>query len=205
MDILTQVRKLLNYTVHNWPRYWGPIITVISTVAYHLGSIYLGYPPNAVWIATFVILGTFTSGLRGGLTAALWGSAYVIYAIDDFGGVVQIIPFLFLYAAIIGWQTRRLRRSILDEIGARSLARANQYKADIFDSVTNGNVRIFRAALDVLDGLRLGWDTIPDSTRQQMVMEARAKLADLITLARGFEEMARQRGYVEIHEQDETL
>lgn len=189
-------------SVINWPKFVGPLVTVTFTIAYHFGSLVFGYPVNAVWIITFVILGTFTSGLRGGLIAATWGSAYVIYAIDDFSRVSQIIPFLFIYAGIVGWQTRRLRRSVIAEIEARRVTELSRMKAEIFDGLTNGNIRIFLAALDVLDGLRLGWEQIPDETRQKMVMEARGRLADLITLAKGFEEMARQRGYVIEHERN---
>lgn len=201
MSILTLVRGLFQLSVINWPKFVGPLATVLFTIVYHFGSLAFGYPVNTVWIATFVILGTFTSGLRGGLAAALWGSAYVIYAIDDFGRVSQIVPFLFLYAGIVGWQTRRLRQSVIAEIEARQVSELSRMKAEIFDGLTNGNVRIFMSALEVLDSLRLGWDQIPDETRQKMVMEARGRLADLITLAKGFEEMARQRGYVVEHEQ----
>lgn len=201
MVILTQVtRKLEMYRILNRSRLWGPLGTVVFTMVYHYGVVQGWYEVSLALIFLFVAAGAFVSGLRGGLAAAVWGSTYGWYVMLPGSRLAQTIVGMFALAALVGYGTRRLRRSILDEMGARSLARANQDKADIFDSITNGNVRIFRAALDVLDGLRLGWDTIPDETRQRMVAEARAKLADLVTLAKGFEEMARQRGYVEDHE-----
>lgn len=173
---------------------------MVFTIIYHYGVIQGWYEVSLALIFLFVAGGAFVSGLRGGFGAAVWGSAYGWYVMLPGNRLAQTIIGMILLAGLVGYGTRRLRRSILDEVMARRVAEKNRTKAEIFDGLTNGNVRIFLGALDILDGLRLGWEQIPDETRQKMVTEARAKLADLVTLAKGFEEMARQRGYVEEHE-----
>ena len=201
MVILTQVvRKLEMYRILNRSRLWGPLGTVVFTMVYHYGVVQGWYEVSLALIFLFVAAGAFVSGLRGGLAAAVWGSAYGWYVMLPGSRLAENIIGMIFLAGLVGYGTRRLRRSIIDEVMARRVAEKNRTKAEIFDSLTNGNIRIFLAALDVLDGLRLGWEQIPDETRQKMVTEARAKLADLVTLAKGFEEMARQRGYVEEHE-----
>lgn len=201
MVILTQViRKLEMYRILNRSRLWGPLGTVVFTMVYHYGVVQGWYEVSLALIFLFVAAGAFVSGLRGGLAAAVWGSAYGWYVMLPGSRLAQTIIGMILLAGLVGYGTRRLRRSVVNEFMSRELARANQIKADIFDSMTNGNVDIFKRYLSTLDNLVDGWQTLPDANKLEAVKTARGGIADLITLARGFEEMAKQRGYVIEHE-----
>ena len=176
------------------PRYWGPVATVAFTVLYHLGSMAFGYSPAVAPLTIFLAIGSIT-GLRSGLICAAWVSGYAYYAIDDTSRVIQIVIGVFGIAAIVGLQTRALRKAVIEAKAEHTRADLNQQKADIVDSV-NGNVQLALKAIDLLDSLRFAWDAIADSERLRMVEQARAKLADLVTLARGFRQMAKERGFV---------
>ncbi len=95
-------------------------------------------------------------------------------------------------AAIIGLETRALRAALAEAKTNQIRADVNQEKADIVDSF-NGNVKLALQAIDVLDSLRFGWEAIPDAARYGMVERVRGKIADQVTLARSFREMAHDR------------
>lgn len=111
MSILTQVRGKLKKLdrLLTVPKFYGPLATVVFTVLYHLGAMYLGYSISLTWITCFVVLGTFLSGLRGGAVAALWAMAYALYAVD-FNRAIQAVFGLSLIVFIVGWQTQKLRQ-----------------------------------------------------------------------------------------------
>lgn len=196
MPILANVKEKINALKElvALPRYLGPVATVAFTIVYHLGSLAFGYSPAVMPLAIFLAIGSIT-GLRSGLICAAWISGYAYYAIDDTSRVIQIIIGVFAIAAIVGLQTRALRKSIGETKTEQTRADLNQHKADIVDSF-NGNVQLALKAIDLLDSLRFAWDAISDNERLKMVETARAKLADLVTLARGFRQMARERGFV---------
>ena len=138
-------------------------------------------------LVVFLALGSL-SGLWAGLICAAWITGYAVYAIDDTSRVIQIAFGAVSVALIIGWQTRALRQALVE-------AQANRVKADIVDNF-NGNVGLALGAIDILDSLRFGWAEIPDAVRYGMVERARGKIADQVTLARSFREMAADRGFV---------
>lgn len=182
-------------------RVWGPLVTVVFTICYHFGVIQGRYEVSLSLIFLFVAAGAFVSGLRGGIVAAMWGSAYGWYVMIPSSRLAQTIVGMFALAALVGYGTRRLRLEIETSFKAKQLAAENRLKAEIFDGMTNGNIRIFQRYLKTLDDLRDGWDSIPDNAKLEMVNQARGGIADLITLGDGFKEMARQRGYVIGHDE----
>jgi hypothetical protein len=189
-DKINTVKQLVHI-----PRYWGPVSTVAFTVIYHLGSVAFGYSITGAWLWLFMIIGS-VGGLRAGLICAGFISAYSFYAFpDDLSRVIQVAAASFLAVLIVGMETRALRRSVADETTQRKRADDNQSKADIVDSV-NGNLKLALGAIDILDSLRFGWDSIEDKNRLAMVEQARGKLADQVTLHRSFRQMARERGFV---------
>ena len=65
----------------------------------------------------------------------------------------------------------------------------SQTHTAIDDSFETG-LRLAMEAIDILDTLRLGWGAIPDRAKLKLVEQARAKLADLVTLKRSFRQLA---------------
>lgn len=181
------------------PRFWGPLFTIIFTLAYHAGSLYFHYSITLIWIMVFVVWGTFASGLRGGLIAAAWGILYALYAIpmtDQLNRAIQVSIGIIMVAGLVGWQTRSLRRSLAKTQAALLLAEKNQVKANLVDSA-NGNIEKLRTALKMLDDLLMGWDVLDDNSRRGLIIDIRAHLATLILLVFGWRKLAEAKRYAE--------
>lgn len=186
--------KLLNVS-----RFWGPLGTVAFTVIYHYGVIQGWYEVSLALICLFVAGGAFASGLRGGLGAAAWGSAYGYYVMLPNSRWAQTVVGMFLLAALMGYGTSRLRRTMVAEFEARQQAELNKAKAEIFDNMMNGSVAIFKRYLKTTEQLTNGWETIPNDEKLKMAQSLRGNVSDMIILAKGFEYLAKQRGFVIEH------
>ena len=200
--ILVKKLKLLNCLMNKIferSRLWGPLLTVAFTCAYHYGVMRGWYEVSLALIFLFVAAGAFVSGLRGGLFAGVWGAAYGWYVMLPSSRLLQTVAGMVLLALLVGYSTRRLRRSVIAEIEARRVAELARVKAEIFDSLTNGNVAIFKRYLKTTDQLIDGWDVIPDEEKLKIVQSLRGNVSDLTTLAKGFDYLAKQRGFVIEH------
>ena len=202
MVILTQwLKKLKSFMgkILNRSRLWGPLLTVVFTCAYHYGVTRGWYEVSLALIFLFVAAGAFVSGLRGGLAAGAWGSVYGWYVMLPGSRLAQTIIGMVLLALMVGYSTRRLRLAVIAEIEARRVAELARVKAEIFDSLTNGNVAIFKRYLKTTDQLIDGWSALPDDEKLKMVQSLRGNMSDLTTLAKGFDYLAKQRGFVIEH------
>lgn len=171
-------------------RFWGPLGTVVFTLIYHYGVMQGWYEISLGLIFLFVIAGAFVSGLWGGLGAAAWGTAYALYVMLPSTRLYQTMIGMILAAVLVGYGTRRLRQVILAEIEARQQIEQNRIKQEMLDSA-DSILRVFGEVLDITNSLRLGWGVIPDASRFGMLERAHGKLANLITLSKGFEQMAK--------------
>lgn len=108
------------------PRAWGPLVTVIFTVIYHLLAMFFGFSIAVMPLTVFLAAGTFIGGLRAGLICALWISLYAYLFIPDSTRVIQIAIGCLGLAIIIGWLRRRERQ--LENISRAILANGNIQK-----------------------------------------------------------------------------
>lgn len=125
--IIPQKLKMLK-RILNIPYFWGPVFTVIFTVAYHYTALYFGFSIVTGWIWLLVIVGGFVGGLWAGLLCATWSAAYTLYALGgDPARQVQGIIIAYLMVFLVGWQTRRLRQIYKE---ADELFNGNKIKLD---------------------------------------------------------------------------
>lgn len=104
--------KLHNVTrLLDVPKFWGPLATIVFTVAYHFGSMVFGYAIAVGWLWLFMITGAFVGGLRAALICAAWVGMYAYYVApaDDLTRMAQQVIISFLMAFLVGWLRRRER------------------------------------------------------------------------------------------------
>lgn len=107
LTFLTKMSKLLTI-----PRFYGPLATVAFTVAYHAIVDYFGLSISLGWLYFFMVAGSFIGGRRAGLVAAAWISLYAYYVMPPGDWIItaQRVITSFATAALVGWQTHRLRQ-----------------------------------------------------------------------------------------------
>lgn len=113
MSIILNIVRIVKYFMDkmlNYSRLWGPVLTVVFTVIYHIGVIRGWYEVSLSLIFLFVAAGAFISGLRGGLAAAVWGSAYGWYVMLPGSRLLQTIIGMVALAGLVGWRTRQIRK-----------------------------------------------------------------------------------------------
>lgn len=182
--ILTHLRKKLKTLFEKFldiPRFWGPLITILCTIAYHATIVvYFGLSPAVMPLTVFLVLGASVAGLRAGLLCAAWIGLYALYTIPDLERVIQIIAGSVAIAAIVGYESRIARRL---------------HKA--FDELFNGNVQKAHAALNASRVLLNKWNELQDTEKKEYVQEFNHFLAHLLTGVMGYRQMRLEQQAVE--------
>lgn len=180
--ILTLLKKMSK--ILNVPRFYGPLVTVVFTVLYHLGHLYFGYSVTLVWIAVFVVVGSFLSGLRGGLVAALFAVGYAFYAIpmiDRVDRAVQVAAGMVIMAFAVGYLRRRERQQ-------SQRATENEAAAQALGAL-NGNILRIRHSRNLL--LKVLQQHRLDDITQEEIRSVLHVLNNLEMATAGWQELAR--------------
>lgn len=157
--ILTQVKMKINliFRLITFPRFWGPLLTVIFTAVYHSVATWFGFSVAVFPLAGFLALGSLF-GVWSGLICAAWITAYAWYAIPgDPARVIQIALGSLVMATIIGSETRALRQA-LDEAeeseakmkAALERAEKNEAAAQALEALNGNILRIKNARVTLL-------------------------------------------------------
>lgn len=166
---LPQVKELTK--ILDIPRFWGPLITVTFTVAYHLLISTFGWTPAVGWVWLFVVAGSLVGGLRAGLVAASAAAFYswLIISPGDGTQFVQRVIIGFLMALTVGWLRRRERR----EADALRVALADARAA--WDKAQEGE-----EAIRTLDGLNGNIERVKQARNKVRELAGTADLPKLV-------------------------
>lgn len=193
--ILTYVKGLVKMAFYH--RFiLGPLLTAAGLLGHGLMVGYGVIPNSAAGLYLLFLLSGFIGGLRAGLVSAAMLAGYNVLFLGPITPerAVVILSY-FAAAALVGWKTRQWRQAVADALAGWHEAEKNRRAAEIVDSV-NGNIRLTLTAIETLDQVRDGWQVLPSADRLRLIEEARGKLADLVTLARSFHQMAEERRVV---------
>lgn len=158
---LTKVKekfKLLTQLI-SLPKWVGPLMTLIA-IALNQQAIQLGlFPPQVAWLYVPVAFSA-VGGLRAGLVSAALVALYSIWL--DPASIQRsaiVPPSVFALAALVGWQTRALRRALAE-------ARAGEQARRMVDSLNGNIVRIEESRELILDILKN--DRLEEKTRSRL-------------------------------------
>lgn len=144
LTFLTNMVKLLY-----WPRFIGPLTTVILIAVNQVLIAYGIFPTQVAWLYLPVALSALT-GLRAGLVSAMTVAAYSIWLNPADPQRTVIIPLSVLVLAVgIGLQSRSLRRALISERAAWHKAAENEVAAAALGDI-NGNILRIRHARNIM-------------------------------------------------------
>jgi hypothetical protein len=153
--------KLKNLTgILDIPRFWGPLATILFTIAYHYGALIFGYTIAVGWLWLFIIVGGFVGGRWAAPICAAWGGIYSYYVspADDWTLMVQRIFIGFLMAFFIGWLRERdehkqnVIRAVLANGTMTKIREAMQLAAELKEKAYH-QPDIYPTALEIEDRL----------------------------------------------------
>lgn len=169
VKILTNLKKMSKLLTID--RFWGPVITVVFTVVYHLTVGYFGVSLTLAWLYLFLVIGAFVGGLRAALVCAAWMGLYAIYALPmEPGRIVQIIVVAVAIAGAVGYLRKRERR--LQEVMTFIFA--------------NGNVQKMRDALALATDLKHHFRASSDRVIEQGLERIESDLGNTLAVLDGY-------------------
>lgn len=182
--------------IHGWPRYVGPALTVGFTLIYHYGVINHYYEVSLALIFLFVAGGAFISGLRGGLAAAAWGSAYGFYVMLPGSRLVQTILGMIGLAGLVGYGTRRLRaeyqrRQVETAAKLAALEQLRQIEAIAGDRALDTNLSRIEQVEKLGHDLYWQWEQLSDSQRRELAKTIWDRANNIVSLAEGWRQIGR--------------
>lgn len=185
-------------------RWWGPLGTVAFTVVYHCGVVWGWYEVSLALIFLFVAAGAFISGVRGGLAAAVWGSAYGWYVMLPGSRLVQTIIGMIFLAGLVGYGTRRLRREYqarLLESAAKMaiLEQLRQIESIAGEKALDTNLSRIEQLEKLGHELYWRWEMLSEAQRRDLAKTIWDRANNIVSLAEGWRQIGKYQA--QVHEQ----
>ena len=155
------------------PRFWGPVGTVIFTIAYHLAANYFGFTITYGWLWLALVAGVFIGGLRAGLLCGVWVTLYAVWTVpftDDPSRVIQIGLVSVIGAWLVGFLRRRERHLQM----AINLA------------FSNGNVAKMRETLDLARNLKVNLSTYSEAEILEIIEQIESLAGNTLAVLDGY-------------------